>query len=489
MTTPKIIIIGGGITGLASAYSLEKEAEKNGKSFSITLLEKNNRIGGNIITEREGDVLIEGGPDCFLSEKPWALQLCEKLGMNDSLLCTNDEYRKTYILWKGHLHELPEGVILMIPTKMFPLIRSNLISLPGKLRMAMEPFIPRKKSDKDESLSEFVRRRLGHEVLDKIAAPLVAGVHAENPDTMSVKSRFPRFVQMEEEYGSLIRGMIARMGKMPKPPSPPFSKGGQGGISPKRTMFMTLKQGLGELPDTIVKNLKETKIFTNKEVSKIDKFVSEDKKNIYKIFLKSGEILDADVVILSTPSYETARLLDRLNSSISDILNQIPYVSTATISLCYKKDTISHPMNGFGFLVPKPENRKITGATWVSRKFSYRAPDDSVLIRCFLGGSHNEGLVSLNDRDMIKMVREELRDIMGISAEPVLTRIYRWEKAMPQYTIGHEGRLSILEQRLSKHHGLFITGSAYRGSGISECIKDAQVTAEKVLDFINDSSS
>ncbi|MBI3599322.1 MAG: protoporphyrinogen oxidase [Nitrospinae bacterium] len=473
MSILKIAIIGGGITGLASAYSLEKEAEKKGKSVSITLLEKNNRIGGNIITEREGDVLIEGGPDCFLSEKPWALQLCEKLGMNDSLLCTNDEYRKTFILWKGHLHELPEGVILMIPTKMFPLIMSNLISLPGKLRMAMEPFIPRKKSDKDESLSEFVRRRLGHEVLDKIAAPLVAGVHAENPDTMSVKSRFPKFVQMEAEYGSLIRGMIVRR-KMNSEPR-----------AYKRTMFMTLKQGISELPDTIVKNLKKTKIFTNKEVSKIDKFVSESKENIYKISLKSGEILDADVVILTTPSYETAKLLGMLNSSISDILNQIPYVSTATISLCYKKDTISHPMNGFGFLVPKPENRKITGATWVSRKFSYRAPDDSVLIRCFLGGSYNEGLVSLNDRDMIKIVKEELRDIMGISAEPVLTSIYRWEKAMPQYTIGHEERLSILEQRLSKHDGLFITGSAYRGSGISECIKDAEITAERVLNFID----
>ncbi|MBI3813683.1 MAG: protoporphyrinogen oxidase, partial [Nitrospinae bacterium] len=266
MSILKIAIIGGGITGLASAYSLEKEAEKKGKSVSITLLEKNNRIGGNIITEREGDVLIEGGPDCFLSEKPWALQLCEKLGMNDSLLCTNDEYRKTFILWKGHLHELPEGVILMIPTKMFPLIMSNLISLPGKLRMAMEPFIPRKKSDKDESLSEFVRRRLGHEVLDKIAAPLVAGVHAENPDTMSVKSRFPKFVQMEAEYGSLIRGMIVRMGKM----SEHENENGK----PKRTMFMALKQGISELPDTIVKNLKKTKIFTNKEVSKIDKFVS-----------------------------------------------------------------------------------------------------------------------------------------------------------------------------------------------------------------------
>jgi len=468
MSNKKIAVIGGGISGLAAAYSLEEMAQRKGKSISITLFEKNNRIGGNILTERVGDFLIEGGPDCFLSEKPWAIQLCEWLGMGESLLRTNDEYRRTYIYWKGRLRELPEGIMLMIPTRFFPLLKSDLFSLAGKLRMGMELFIPKRKSGGDESLSEFVRRRLGQEIVERVAEPLVAGVHAENPDAMSIKSRFPRFVQMEEEYGSLIKGMLAKRKIMLN------SESGK----PKWTMFMTLKNGLDELPLTIVKALKMTTIITNKEVSEINKVSG------YKIYLKNRDTIDADVVIFATPSYETGRLLRGLNSSISDQLDTIPYVSTATISLAYKKDSILHPMNGFGFLVPRVENRRIMGASWVSRKFSYRTPDDSILIRCFIGGSRNEELVFLDDKDMLKMIREELRDVMGISAEPILTRIYRWEKAMPQYIIGHDERVSRIEQSISKYPDMFVTGSAYRGGGISECIKNAQLTAESVLNHL-----
>jgi oxygen-dependent protoporphyrinogen oxidase len=474
MSNKRIAIIGGGISGLATAYSLEEIARKKGESVSIILFEKNNRIGGNILTERTEGFLVEGGPDCFLSEKPWAIQLCEKLGMADKLLCTNDEFRKTYIYWKGRLRELPEGIMLMIPTRFLPLLKSDLFSLSGKLRMGMELFIPKRKSGGDESLSEFVRRRLGQEIVERVAEPLVAGVHAENPDTMSIKSRFPRFVQMEDEYGSLIKGMIAKRR---------MSINSERNKS-KWTMFMTLKNGLDELPLTIVKALKITEIRTNKEASGISK-----SGDTYKILFKNGDIIDADAIVFATPSYEAGRLLKGLNSSLSEQLDTIPYVSTATISLAYKKDMISHPMNGFGFLVPRVENRRIMGASWVSRKFSYRAPDDSVLIRCFIGGSRNEGLVSLSDKDMLKMVREELGDIMGISAEPILTRVYRWEKAMPQYTIGHDERVSKIEDGISKYPDIFVTGSAYRGGGISECIKNAQLTAESVLNHLFNSKN
>lgn len=470
MSSKKIIIIGGGISGLATAYSLEERAEREGKSVSITLLEKKNQIGGNILTERVGDFLIEGGPDCFLSEKPWAIELTEKLGISDKLLCTNDDFRKTFVLYKGLLRELPEGVILMIPTRLIPLIKSDLISFTGKLRMAMELFIPKKKSIKDESLSQFVRRRLGGDVLNKIAEPLVAGIHAGNPDTMSVRSTFPKFVQMEEEYGSLIKAMLARKKLV--------NANSQGGKKPKYTMFMALKDGLSEMPATIVKNLKMTKILINREVAGVEK------RDVFKISLKNGEVLDADAVVFASPAYETARILRGLDTSISDILNKIPYVSTATVSLAYKKNSISHPMNGFGFVIPKLEKRKIMAATWVSRKFSYRAPDDSVLIRCFVGGNHNEGLVFLDEREMTKMVKDELKDIMGITAEPLFTRIYRWEKAMPQYTIGHDERLSTLNQILSNHSGIFITGSAYRGIGISGCVYDADITAESAIKYL-----
>ena len=488
-TSPKkVAIIGGGIAGLATAYSLEEKADRKEKPISITILERDNRIGGNILTAREDGFLIEGGPDCFLSEKPWAIKLCEKLGIGNSLLCTNDEYRRTFVLWKGRLCELPEGVILMIPTRLFPFVRSNLLSFKGKVRAAMDLFIPKRRSEGDESLSEFVRRRLGQDILDKIAEPLVAGIHAGNPDTMSVKSTFPKFIKLEEEYGSLIKGMIIRRKMMH---NPYLRQGVSGRDLPQYTMFMTLKGGLDELPQRIVKGMKGTTILKNKEVLSIEKYTpvipSYDKggNKLYKIYLKDGEIFDSHAVVFATPSYETAKILNRLNSPLSEMLNKIPYISTATVSLAYRKDSISHTMNGFGFVVPRLEKRKIMAATWVSRKFSCRSPDDSFLIKCFVGGYYNEGLVSLGDRDMVSMVREELRDIMGISADPVLTRIYRWEKAMPQYIVGHDEMLSILDTRLSGLPGIFITGSAYRGVGIPDCIHDADSTAEKVLHFLD----
>lgn len=474
MSQKNIVIIGGGISGLATAYSLEERAKRNGKSLFITILEKNNRVGGSILTERENGFIIEGGPDCFISEKPYALQFCKKLGIGDNLLCTNDEFRKTFVLWKGNLHELPEGVMLMIPTRIVPILKSSLISSIGKLRMAMELLIPKKRSQEDESLSEFVCRRLGKDVLDKIAEPLVAGIHAANPDTMSVKSTFPKFVQMEEEYGSLIRAMIAKKKMM----NNSISETTQG-----YTMFMTLKNGLDELPVTIVKSLKTTKIIKDKEAVRVVKSPSKitTGESIYKILLKDGEGVDADAIVFATPSYETARLLSELDGIMSDQLDKIPYISTATVSLAYKKNAVSHPMNGFGFVVPKPEKRKIMAATWVSRKFSYRVPEDSLLIRCFVGGYYNEDLIFMDDEDMIKMVKGELKDIMGINADPILARLYRWKKAMPQYTIGHDERLTILNRMLSKEHGLFLTGSAYRGIGISGCINDADLTADAVI--------
>src|SRR3989338_6865907 len=458
MSQKNIVIIGGGISGLATAYSLEERAKRNGKSLFITILEKNNRVGGSILTERENGFIIEGGPDCFISEKRYALQLCKKLGIGDNLLCTNDEFRKTFVLWKGNLHELPEGVMLMIPTRIVPILKSSLISSLGKLRMAMELLIPKKKSQEDESLSEFVCRRLGKDDLDK----------------MSVKSTFPKFVQMEEEYGSLIRAMIAKKKMM----NNSISETTQG-----YTMFMTLKNGLDELPVTIVKSLKTTKIIKDKEAVRVVKSPSKitTGESIYKILLKDGEGLDADAIVFAAPSYETARLLSEIDALISNQLDEIPYISTATVSLAYKKDAVSHPMNGFGFVVPKPEKRKIMAATWVSRKFSYRGPEDSFLIRFFVCGYYNEDLIFMDDEDMIKMVKGELKDIMGINADPILVRLYRWKKAMPQYTIGHDDRLTILNRMLSKEPGLFLTGSAYRGIGISGCINDADLTADAVI--------
>lgn len=470
----RAVVIGAGIAGLAAALSLREHAK--GARFEIVVLDRNPRPGGNIVTERVDGFLIEGGPDCFLSEKPWAMELCKRLGLESELLMTNDEFRKTFVYSNGALHELPEGVILMVPTKMLPLAFSSLITFKGKFRMFMELFVPKKKDREDESLASFVRRRLGQEALDKIAEPLVAGVHAGDPDTMSVRSSFPKFVQLEEEYGSLIKGMIKRMS---------LSKGSlpAGAASGKATMFVTLKRGLGTLVAEITERLsgfENTFIKTDVGVE----YVSA-RHGSYEVVLNGNGSIEADAVIIAAPAYAASRLVKQLDPAVSEKLLAIPYASTATISLGYNKKDISHPMNGFGFVVPKIEKRGIMAATWVSRKFKYRAPEDKALIRCFAGGAKDPAVVNLPDEELVRIARLELKEIMGIVAEPVLARVYKWINAMPQYTIGHEQRVSEIEALLGAHHGLYLTGSAYRGIGISDSVRNAEITAKKAIQHLS----
>lgn len=476
----RVVIIGGGIAGLAAAYSL-REHQGGGPPFEIVILEKNDRLGGNIRTERTNGFLIEGGPDCFLSEKPWAMELCKRVGLSDKLLATNEAYRKTYVLSGGKLHVLPEGVILMVPTKIMPLAYSTLISWPGKLRMAAELFIPKKKDDKDETLGSFVRRRLGREVLDKIAEPLVAGVHAGDPETMSVRSSFPKFVQLEAEHGSLIRGMLKKMALMKK-----SSAGAAKGTGPKKrvTMFMTLRDGLSELIETLSASLSKSpdnKIRTGVKVASVAK-----KEKGYTVSIEGGEEIEAASVIVAAPAWVAASVLKSLDPGLEKELLSIPYVSTATISLGYRKSDIKHPMDGFGFVVPKTEGRRIMAASWVSRKFDHRAPVGSVLIRCFVGGSKNAELVSVDDKEMVRMVRQELKEIMGIEAEPVVARVFKWNASMPQYTVGHEERIASIEARVARYPSLFITGSAYHGIGISDSVRNGEIVAKKALHAIKD---
>jgi oxygen-dependent protoporphyrinogen oxidase len=466
----KIAIIGGGIAGLSAAYVLEKEAADNGISIEIDLIEKQSRIGGNILTERIDDFIVEGGPDCVFSEKPASLKLCETLGLEEELLKTREEKKGTYVYWNNKLHDLPEGVILMIPTMIMPILLSSLISFPGKMRMALEPFIPKRSNLAEESLSHFVTRRLGKELLDKIAEPLVAGIHAGNPETMSITASFPRFVELEQKYGSLIQGMLSRRKEMVS-----MMKG----RTPKYTMFMTLKKGLQELTDNIQSTLRITNKLTDNEVVKIIK-----KNSGYEASLKAGDVKLYDSVIIATPSYITSRLLRGFDSELADKLMEIPYISTATVSLAYSAADVNHIKNGFGFIVPGISNRKIMAATYTSNKFPYRAPEGSMLLRCFVGGAQNEDLVFLDNKKMIKMVQTELKDIVNIKAKPIFTKIYRWEKAMPQYVIGHIDRIKKIEELSAKHSGLYLTGSAYNGIGISDCITTSHKVAEEAVKFL-----
>jgi oxygen-dependent protoporphyrinogen oxidase len=469
----RIAIIGAGIAGLSTAYYLSKLARQGRQQLEITLVEKEGRLGGSLLTEQADGFLMEGGPDCFISEKPWALQLCRELGLEQEVIGTNQQLRRTFILLKGRLHEIPEGFMLLAPTSLWPFIKSSLFSLPGKARMGLDLILPRKKSDREESLAAFVMRRLGREALERIAEPLVAGIHASDPETMSLKSTFARFIEMEQKNRSIIWGMYQRKKQFARQQS-------------RYTMFLTLRQGMEGMISALGKTLPPKTVAPGQEVIAIEKLTGKpSQRPRYCVGLRGKKkAMEADVVILATPAFVTAKLLREMAADICRLLDTIPYCSTATVNLAYARSQIGHPLDGYGFVVPRVEKRNIMAATFSSVKFAHRAPQGKVLLRSFVGGAKNEEIVSWEDDKLLATVQGDMGEILKITGTPLMTRISRWPKSMPQYTLGHEVRLSRIEQGLAKHPGIFVTGSAYRGIGISDCIHEAQLTSEQVLKYI-----
>ena len=456
----KTVIIGGGIAGLATAFYLQE-----GGANDCTLIERSPRVGGKITSAELNGFLVEGGPDSFITQKAATLELCSKLGLDELLIGSNGGTNSTTYVWsKGSLHAMPEGMMLMAPTMVLPFLRSRLISWPGKMRMGMEFFVPKSPGDQDESLASFVRRRLGTELLNKIAGPLMGGIHAADPERLSLKSTFPMFLDMEKKHGSLIRGMMKR----PKHTPPSGAK--------KPPMFMSLRGGLHQLVDALVAQLCPETLRVGLCVVSVHPDGAQ-----YRVVLSDGAILIADNLVFATPSYVTADLVQQIDPILASRLREIRYVSTATVSLGYKRSDVAHPMQGAGFIVPKTEGRKITACSWSSEKFKHRAPDDCVLLRVFVGGALAENLAEQDEAALIQLAREELRTIMGITATPVLESAYRWPKANPQYDLGHAQRVTEIEQALTALPGLYLAGAAYRGSGIPDCIQSGMKAARSII--------
>lgn len=467
----KVVVVGGGITGLATAHALQKSSRGAGRPLAVTLIDASERLGGCIITERPDDFIVEGGPDCFLSEKPWARELCAELGIEDHLIGTNPNYRKIYVLSGGRLHPLPEGFILLVPTAFRPFITSSLFSWPAKLRMAMELFIPPAKDLEDENLGSFVRRRLGQEVLDKIAEPLVAGIHAGDPETMSLRATFPRFLDLEQKYGSLIRGMIARKREMQA------RHGSLHASGKPSSLFLTLSGGLGELIERLEETLSEVEVLKRTRVESLRRAQGGS----WSVALEGAEPIEADGVILSVPSWQAAPMVRGFDEPLADLLESIPWVSSATVTSGWRRDAVAHPLDGSGFVVSRGEGRSINACTWSSVKFAGRAPEGSDLIRAFVGGAKQQALAELPDEAVLKMVQDDLAQVMGLRGEPLFERIYRWPLAMPQYTMGHLERVEAIEAALERHVGLALAGSSYRGLGIPDCIHQGHQAAERVM--------
>jgi oxygen-dependent protoporphyrinogen oxidase len=462
----QVVIVGGGIVGLATAYYLQQKARRAGWPLNYSLIESSPTFGGKIVTEKTGGFIIEGGPDSFYNQKPEALRLCRELGMDDRLLGTNDDQRKVYVLDGGKLRPLPDGVMLIVPTKFAPFALSPLISLPGKMRMGLDLFIPRRDEGGDESMADFIRRRLGREALDKIAEPLMAGIHVADPERLSMESAFPRFIALEQKHGSLIKGMLAQKARMAT------RKREGDGRNP--SLFMTLRGGLYELAEALVARLEG-------QLLPATRVVGLERGARYRLRLGDGQTLLADAVILTTPSYVAADLVEPLHPALATKLRAIEYVSSATVSLGFRRAEFEHPLDGFGFVVSARDKSRLMACTWTSTKFDGRAPHEHVLVRGFVGGHRHESLVDLPDEELIRLVRDELRSVMGVSARPVVARVYRWPQANPQYDVGHLERVGEIESLAAALPGLYLTGSSYRGVGIPDCIRQGQETAEAVI--------
>lgn len=468
----RVAIIGAGITGLTAAYEIVKQKNNLPVPVEVKVFEKRNRPGGVFATEKIDGFLIEGGPDSFELYKPAPLELAKELGIEDEVIDANEENHVTYLYINGKLQEIPRGLLGLIPQNLMQLVFCPYLSLRAKMRAALEIFVPPvTEGENDLSIAEFYIRRFGREVFENVAEPLFGSIYACVPETISLKSCWPRGMELEKESGSLLLGMLRRRRE---------AKKNKGAFKKDASMFKTFKDGMYELIEAIVNRLPEGTIEYGKSVKTIKKLGKR-----YIIEFEDGSNFHSDICIIATsPSYETSRIMRDLDNAIADMLLRIPFASSATVSLAFKKDEFNHPLKGFGFLVPRKENTTIKASTWSSTKFPGRAPDDGILIRCFVGNAQEETIVYKEDNEILEAVLKDLKKIMNVNAKPLFYRIYRWFNAMPQFTIGHSTRIRFVEERETKYPGLFLVGNAYRGLGVGDCINDGRRAATKTIEYL-----
>jgi oxygen-dependent protoporphyrinogen oxidase len=487
--TPHVVIIGGGISGLSAAFYLERMARQSGAAVRYTLVEREGRFGGKLVTDTVDGFVVEGGPDSFLTQKPWGVQLVRDLGLEDQLIGTNELKRKVYFLVGGRPQPMPDGMTLIVPTKLLPFLRSPLLSPWGKLRMGLDLVIPPRRDGADETLAGFIRRRFGAEALVKLAEPLLAGIHNSEPERQSLLATFPRLREIELQHGSLIRGMRATRPRT-KDQGPTTSNGETRGVRAEngddlqasmvnRSAFVTLRGGVAALAEALVRAL-GGRLLGGQGVASIEYDPTAGRP--YRVRLEGGEALAADAVILTAPAFAAAELVAPLAPELAEDLRRIRYVTTGTVSLAYRRRDLGEPLDGYGLVIPHTERRRINAVTISSSKFAHRAPDDAALLRVFVGGSRNPDVAELDDAALLELARAELRDILGIRAEPLWSRIYRWPRSNPQYDVGHLDRVAALERLCPA--GLLLCGSAYRGVGIPDCVRQGQEAAGQVLRYL-----
>ncbi len=461
-----VVVVGGGIAGLAAAHRVTELAAASGTPVRVTLLEAAPRLGGTIASERVDGFLVESGADSFLTEKPWALELCRRIGLEDRLIGTRDADRRTFVVRAGRLHALPEGFLLLAPTRFAPLLRSPLFTWCGKVRMALDLFLRRGAGDCDESIGAFVTRRLGREALERVAQPLLGGIYTGDPARLSMAATMPRLLEMERRHRSIILAM-RRQARV-------AAKSGSGA---RWSLFVSFADGMETLVRALEQRLPEGAVRLGARVVALRPCAPRD----FEVTIDGGERLRARGVIVATPAYAAADLVRPFAADLAAELAAIPYASSATVTLGYARADVPHALDGFGLVVPAVEGRRLIACSFSSVKYAGRAPQGAVLLRVFCGGALAAAMAERTDTELVDAARDELHALLGIVAPPRLVRVHRHPRAMPQYHVGHLARLVTIDAAVARYLGLALAGNAYRGVGVPDCVHSGEMAAERLL--------
>jgi oxygen-dependent protoporphyrinogen oxidase len=467
------VVIGGGLSGLAAAHRIHERRDSLRRPLEIVVLEAKDRLGGVISTDRADGFTIERGPDSFITNKPWGIDVCQRLGLSGQLIETDPSHRRSFVVRKGQLAPVPEGFVLMAPHRIVPILTTPVLSWRGKLRVLMELVVPRREQVAEESLASFVRRRLGKEALERLVQPLVGGIYTGDPNDLSLKATLPQYLAMEREHGSLIRAAWRQRsfhGDQVR-----LASGARFG------MFVSLADGMDALPRALTNALPASSVRTSTAVRRLSRNGSSSP---WLVELLDGPPLEADVVIITTEAHAIARMIDAQDPSLALQLRAIPYASSVIVNVAYRRDQVQHPLDGFGAVVPAVEGRSILAVSFSSTKFPCRAPAGTALLRVFIGGATQPELFDLDDDSLIDLVARELGDLIGVQGKPLLVQIARHPRAMPQYILGHLERVEAIRRRLARHPRLFLTGIAFDGVGIPDCVHAAEATADAVIDCL-----
>jgi oxygen-dependent protoporphyrinogen oxidase len=451
-----VVVIGGGIAGLATAYELSR------RRISFVVLEAASRPGGVIVSEEVDGFTIDGGPDALLIQKPDGIALCQEIGLGERLVATKPP-RLAYVQRAGRLHALPAASVLGIPTRIGPFLRTGLFTGAGKMRMGAELFVSKRTDSADESIGGFMRRRFGCEATDYLAEPLLAGIHAGDVNRLSLHALFPRFAEAERKHGSLLRAFRAS------------------NADPRTAIdgaFKSLPGGLSEMVRALVRTIGADRVRVGTEVTAISG------PGPFVVRTAPGNVFDTSAVVVATPAYVTADLFEKRDADVARRCREVRYASVVTVALAFRRDAVSHPLPGSGFVVPRGEKTGILAATWLSSKWPGRAPDDRVLLRTFAGGARDPWAIDESDTELVERSLDALRPTLGISGDPLLTRVYRFDRANAQHEVGHLERVAAIDTALARHPGLFVTGSGFRGTGIPDCVTDGRKTAAQVAEWV-----